>query len=67
VFAAETRGYDNGQERREKDRRFRGKEADAESMDAEEFKVMDNSKSHSLQEIYQKEYGRRESFLWKQK
>ena len=67
VFAAETRGYNKEQKHKEKDDRFRGKENDAELMETEEFKVIENSKSESLQEVYQKEYGRRESFLWKLK
>lgn len=66
VFAAETRGYDSRRERREKQVRVLEKESDSENAEVEEFKVMEN-KAQNLQEVYQKEYGRRESFLWKQK
>ena len=66
VFAAETRGYDSRRERREKQARVLEKESDNENAEVEEFKVMEN-KTQNLQEVYQKEYGRRESFLWKQK
>ena len=43
VFAAETRGYDNRREKKERENEER------------------------LRELYKKEYGRREAFLWKQK
>ena len=38
-----------------------------ESTEPEEMKVIDNRKMENLQEVYEKEYGRRESFLWKQR
>ena len=66
VFAAETRGYDSRQERREKKSRVLEKESDNETAEVEEFKVLEN-KTQNLQEVYQREYGRRETFLWKQK
>lgn len=65
VFAAETRGYDSRRERREKQTRVLDIKSDNENAE-EEFRVVEN-KSHNLQEVYKKEYGRRESFLWKQK
>lgn len=67
VFAAETRGYDNHRERKERDKSLFEKELEKETAELEEFKVMDSQKSQNLQEVYQKEYGRRESFLWKQR
>ena len=66
VFAAETRGYDSRRDRREKQPRLVENESDKANAEAEEFKVIEN-KEQNLQEVYQKEYGRRESFLWKQK
>lgn len=65
VFATETRGYDERQERRERKSTVE-KENKKESKEQMEFKVLDNTKKGNLQEIYQKEYGKRESFLWKQ-
>ena len=66
VLAAETRGYDSRRERREKQLRAVEHEVDSENAEVEEFKVLED-KTQNLQEIYKKEYGRRESFLWKQK
>lgn len=66
VFATETRGYDGRRERKEKEERIFERELEKETAESEEFKVLDN-KTQNLQEIYQREYGRRESFLWKQK
>ena len=66
VFAAETRGYDGRRERKEKEERLFAKELVKETDALEEFKVSDN-KTQNLQEVYKKEYGRRESFLWKQR
>ena len=42
------------------------KKLEKERAEAEELKVLDNKKQ-DLQEVYLKEYGRRESFLWKLK
>jgi len=66
VFATETRGYDGRRERKEKEERIFERELEKETAELEEFKVLDN-KTQNLQEVYQREYGRRESFLWKQK
>ena len=66
MFAAETRGY---RERRERDgdrQASFAKKLEEESAELEEFRVVEN-KPENLQEVYLKEYGRRESFLWKQK
>ena len=66
VFAAETRGYDERQERRRKESALKEKN-DKENIEHSEFKVMDNTKKPSVHEAYEKEYRRRESFLWKLK
>lgn len=67
VFATETRGYDGRRERKEKETRVFAKELEKETAELEELKALDNNKSQNLQEVYQREYGRRESFLWKQR
>ena len=67
VFAAETRGYDERQERRRRETAVKEGEKEAENREHPEFKVMDSEKNHSVQEAYEKEYRRRESFLWKLK
>ena len=67
VFAAETRGYDEKEERRRRETSVKERESEAKSSENPEFKVLYNAKKTSLQEAYQKEYGRREAFLWKQK
>ena len=66
VFATETRGYDGRRERKEKEERIFERELEKETAELEEFKVLDN-KTQDIQEVYKREYGRRESFLWKQK
>lgn len=66
VFASETRGYDERQERRER-KSFVEKKEEKEGGETLEFKVLDSTKKESLQDVYQKEYGKRESFLWKQR
>ncbi len=66
VFAAETRGYDSRRDKREKQPRLLENEQDKGNAETEEFEVIEN-KEQNLQEVYQKEYGRRESFLWKQR
>ena len=68
VFAAETRGYDKRHEKREgwsgiQKRKLLEKEAAEQN----EFTVVDNTRNENPQEIYQKEYGKRELFLWKQR
>ncbi len=67
VFATETRGYDGRKEDKEGKSKFAREEMESENAEHEEFKVLDNAKPQNLQEVYQKEYGRRESFLWKQR
>ncbi len=64
VFASETRGYDGHREHREKEEKKIKKEVENENIESEEFMVLDN-KQQSLQDAYQKEYRKRESFLWK--
>lgn len=66
VFATETRGYHGNRERQDEKRNSFEKELVKESAELEEFKVLDNIQQ-DLQEVYLKEYGRRESFLWKLK
>ena len=68
VFAAETRGYDERQERR------RERSAEKHRKNAENYEIAEDAeyrgvdnKNTDIQEMYKKEYGRRESFLWKQK
>lgn len=67
VFAAETRGYDGKRNRQDTASRLKKKEVEKEHTETEEFKVMDIRKTENLQQVYEKEYGRRESFLWKQR
>lgn len=67
VFAAETRGYDGKKTHQDTTSRLKKKEVEKETTEAEEFKVMDIRKTENLQQVYEKEYGRRESFLWKQR
>ena len=68
VFAAETRGYDGRQERRHSRHSLLKKEAEmAEYAEQEEAVLAEERKPENLQEVYQKEYGKRESFLWKQR
>lgn len=64
VFATETRGYDGHKEENERKSSMR-KNLQEESGEQEDFKVVDNRKVENLREVYEKEYGRRESFLWK--
>ena len=66
VFAAETRGYRERREREDDRQTSFAKKLEEESAELEEFRVVEN-KPENLQEVYLKEYGRRESFLWKQK
>ena len=67
VFATETRGYDSRKEDKHHKSKLSKEELENENTEHEEFKVLDNRKSESLQQVYEKEYGRRESFLWKQR
>ena len=64
VFAAETRGYDSEREREKKKERLSEREIKNENQETEEFKVID-SRTQNLLDAYQKEYRKRESFLWK--
>lgn len=66
VFATETRGYHENRERHEEKRNSFAQELEKESAELEEIKVVDN-RHQDLNEVYIKEYGRREAFLWKQK
>ncbi|MBQ6844242.1 MAG: hypothetical protein IJO60_06385 [Agathobacter sp.] len=67
VFAAETRGYDGKKEKKNMDAPLKKKTVENENVEVEDFKVIDNRKMENLQQVYEKEYGRRESFLWKQR
>ncbi len=67
VFAAETRGYDGKKNHNDGASRLKKKEMENEAIEAEEFKVIETRKMDNLQQVYEKEYGRRESFLWKQR
>lgn len=67
VFAAETRGYDERRERRHGNSAVVEQEEGKENKEHPEYKVLDNRSKESLQDVYQKEYGKRESFLWKQR
>jgi len=67
VFATETRGYRGRREGQgERPRSFK-KQLENKITEQEEICVIENQKTQSLQEVYQREYGRRESFLWKQR
>ena len=66
VFATETRGYDGRRERKEKEERLFERELEKETAELEEFKVLDY-KAQDIKDVYEREYGRRESFLWKQR
>lgn len=67
VFATETREYDSRKDHRERSERVFFKRVEKEMDEVEEFKVPDISIAPTLLDIYQREYGKRESFLWKQK
>lgn len=67
VFAAETRGYDKRRERKTGHSAVKKEAAEKTGIEQDEFKVLDNTKKENLQDVYQKEYGKRESFLWKQR
>lgn len=63
VFASETRGYDARRDRKNNKPEI----LKAEKEDGEEFKIIEEPHNEMLQEIYEREYARRESFLWKQR
>ena len=65
VFATETRGYDGRKEERERKAKLLKKETKEEHKEPETFGLVMNEKERSVQEVYEKEYRRRESFLWK--
>ena len=67
VFAAETRGYDAQQERRQGRNPVAKEEAEAGPPEQEEAKEVQGDRKENLQAVYEKEYGKRESFLWKQR
>ena len=67
VFAAETRGHSGHQEEKERKERLTKKETDEEYEEPEGYKVGNKERENNLREVYEKEYGRRESFLWKLK
>ena len=67
VFAAETRGYNGKRKRNEELSRLKKRVLESENTEYEELETMCNQKTESLQQIYEREYGRRESFLWKQR
>lgn len=66
VFAAETRGYNgNRQSEYANSKETKEEKVEPDAAVQEEFKVIDASKKDNLLDVYKKEYGRRESFLWK--
>ena len=65
VFAAETRGYDARKEEKERKNKFLKKKVEEEYKEPEESMVLNDEGRRSVQEVYEKEYGRRESFLWR--
>jgi len=67
VFAAETRGYNGKREYNEEITHLKKKVLEKENPEYEEHEMLDTQKKENLQQIYEKEYGRRESFLWKQR
>lgn len=67
VFAAETRSYEEHRERRELEVNQKKKMVEHKQEENHEMKVTTNQTIGNLQELYEREYGRRESFLWKQR
>ncbi len=65
VFATETREYDGKENSKYTNSHTDEEVIEQEGIEHEEFKVLDNAKTESIQEAYEKEYRRRESFLWK--
>lgn len=66
VFATETRGYNGKKDRNAERKASFARVLEKERADLEEVKAMDNPKQ-DLQDMYIKGYGKRESFLWKQR
>ena len=67
VFAAETRGYNGKKNRNNTMSHLKKRVVKHEMMEPEDLKVADVHKAENLQQVYEKEYGRRESFLWRQR
>ena len=67
VFAAETEKRDARRQEGEWKAKFPRKELHARPLRQEEVTVVDDRKTESLQEVYQKEFGRRDAFLWRQR
>lgn len=67
VFATETRGYSRRREPENMSFHMLLKKKEGEIAEQEALNVLDRNKTESLQEVYEREYGRRESFLWKQR
>ena len=66
VLAAETRGYSGNKQKKNNPFGWLKREIKTEAVEQEELKT--NTKPNgNIQEMYEKEYGRRESFLWKQR
>jgi len=67
VFAAETSGYDSHRDRKDERTNIVRKEIESEPEDFQELTAQESRSQENLQEVYQKEYGKRELFLWKQR
>ena len=67
VFATETRAYEERHEKEEQRYKIPKRKGEGETVEQKEFVVLDYTKKDNLQEIYQKEYGKRELFLWRQR
>ena len=67
VFAAETKGHDENRERKNQNAYLKKAVLENEQVEAEEVKTTYDCRMESLQQVYEKEYGKRESFLWKQR
>lgn len=66
VFATETRGYNGKRERDESRKSAFARVLEKENSELEEAKALDTPKQ-DLQDVYIKGYGKRESFLWRQR
>ncbi len=67
VFAAETSGYKSRRENKKESVEVAKSKVEKEAQDYEEIKVHEPLQKDDPQAIYQKEYGKRESFLWRLK
>jgi hypothetical protein len=63
----ETRKHDENRERKNQNTYLKKAVVENEQFEVEEVLIRDNRKPESLQQVYEREYGRRESFLWKQR